>query len=262
MKIATWNVNSIKMRLPNLLEWLKEASPDVVLLQELKVVENSFPDLEIGDAGYNTAVWGQQTYNGVAILSKLPISDVKRGLPGDQDDDHARYIEAEIGGIRVASLYLPNGNPINTDKFPYKLRWMERLTDHATELLESEEPFVLAGDYNLCPEDQDVFSPAEFAGDALCQPESRARYRELMYLGLTDAFRALHPAEANAYTYWSYQAGAHRKGQGVRIDHILLSPALADRLVACDVDRKPRAQAKASDHTPIWCELGPEPQPW
>ena len=263
MKIASWNVNSIKARLPNLIEYLKDAAPDVLLLQELKLVDEQFPELEIGDVGYNSAVWGQPTYNGVAILSKMPISDVKRGLPGDDDDDHARYIEAETGGIRVASLYLPNGNPIDSPKFSYKLAWMKRLAIHARELLEREEAFVLGGDYNVGPTEADVFSVNAVATDAIFRPESRAAFREIVYLGLTDAFRALHPDEQRAYTYWSYQAGSFRKGQGLRIDHLLLSPQLADRLVGCDIDKKPRAQEKASDHTPIWCEISdPPPSPW
>lgn len=263
MKIATWNVNSIKARLPNLIEYLKEAQPDVLLLQELKLAEEQFPELEIGDLGYNSAVLGQPTYNGVAILSKQPISDVKRGLPGDDDDDHARYIEAETGGIRVASLYLPNGNPVDTPKFSYKLAWMKRLAQHARELLEREEAFVLGGDYNVSPNEVDVFSVNAVATDAIFRPESRAAFREILYLGLTDAFRAMHPDEQRAYTYWSYQAGSFRKGQGFRIDHLLLSPSLADRLVACDIDKKPRAQEKASDHTPVWCEISEPPaSPW
>ena len=263
MRIATWNVNSIKARLPNLIEYLREASPDVLLLQELKLTEEAFPEMEIGDLGYNSAVWGQPTYNGVAILSKLPIADVKRGLPGDDDDDHARYIEAEIGGMRVASLYLPNGNPIDTPKFSYKLAWMKRLALHTQELLEREEAFVLGGDYNVCPTEADVFSVTAMATDAVFRPESRAAFREIVYLGLTDAFRAMHPDEARAFTYWSYQAGCFRKGHGLRIDHLLLSPAVADRLVACDIDKKPRTQEKASDHTPVWCEISdPPPSPW
>ena len=256
MKLATWNVNSIKVRLPLLLDYLREAEPDVVLLQELKAVDEAFPELEIGDLGYNAAVWGQKTYNGVAILSKMPLDDVTRGLPGGDGDDQARYIEAETGGIRVASLYAPNGNPLGTDKFDYKLAWMDRLIAHAADLAESDSPFALCGDYNVCPADADAYEPAEFAGDAICQPETRAKYRELILGGLTDSFRALHPDEAGAYSYWSYQAGAWRKGHGVRIDMLLLSPHLADRLTASDIDKKPRAQAKASDHTPVWCELG------
>ncbi len=259
MKLVTWNVNSIKARLPNVLEYLREANPDVVMLQELKAEEAAFPHLEIGDLGYNAAVLGQKTYNGVAILSKFPIADVRRDLPGDDEDEHARYIEAETNGIRVASIYLPNGNPVGTDKFSYKLAWMKRLVLHARELLESEEPFVLGGDFNVTPTDLDVFNPVGNAMDAVCRPESRAAWRELVYLGLTDAFRAIHPDEARAYSYWDYRAGSFRKGDGMRIDHFLLSPAMADRLVGCDIDKKPRAQEKASDHTPVWIEIGGGP---
>ena len=259
MRLATWNVNSIKARLPNVVEYLRENNPDVVLLQELKAADEDFPNLEIGDLGYNTAVLGQKTYNGGAILSKFPIADIRRDLPGDDEDEHARYIEAETNGIRVASIYLPNGNPIDTPKFSYKLAWMKRLAIHARELLESEEPFVLGGDFNVTPTDFDVYNPVANAMDAVCRPESRAAWRELVNLGLTDAVRALHPDEARAFSYWDYRAGSFRKGDGMRIDHFLLSPALADRLVAADIDKKPRAQEKASDHTPVWIELGPPP---
>ncbi|MBM3507883.1 MAG: exodeoxyribonuclease III [Alphaproteobacteria bacterium] len=259
MRLATWNVNSIKARLPNVVDYLREASPDVVLLQELKAPEQDFPHLEIGDLGYNAAVLGQKTYNGVAILSKFPIADIRRDLPGDDEDEHARYIEGETAGIRVASLYLPNGNPIESPKFDYKLAWMKRLAIHARELLESEEPFVLGGDFNVTPTDVDVFNPVANARDAVCRPEARAGWRELVYLGLTDAFRALHPDETRAFSYWDYRAGSFRKGDGMRIDHFLLSPALADRLTACDIDKKPRAQEKASDHTPVWIELADAP---
>ncbi|MDA0654629.1 MAG: exodeoxyribonuclease III [Proteobacteria bacterium] len=255
MKIATWNVNSITVRLPHVLDYLRAASPDVLLLQELKAVDEAFPDTEIGDAGYNCAVWGQRTYNGVAILSKTPLDDIQRGLPGDEDEPQARYIEAETNGIRVASIYLPNGNPVDGPKFPYKLSWMDRLIDHAAALLETDSPFVLGGDYNVCPADADVYDPADFADDALCRPESRSRFRALVNLGLTEAFRALHPDETGAYSYWGYQGGAWRKGHGLRIDHLLLSPHLSDRLVECEIDREPRAREKASDHTPVWCEL-------
>jgi exodeoxyribonuclease-3 len=255
MRLATWNVNSIKARLPNVVEYLQENSPDVVLLQELKAPEEDFPHLEIGDLGYNAAVLGQKTYNGVAILSKFPIADIRRDLPGDDEDEHARFLSAETNGIRMASLYLPNGNPIDSPKFAYKLAWMKRLALHARELLDSDEEFVLGGDFNVTPTDFDVYNPAANAHDAVCRPEARAAWRELVYLGLTDAFRALHPDEARAYSYWDYRAGSFRKGEGLRIDHFLLSPTLADRLVAADIDKKPRAQEKASDHTPVWIEI-------
>jgi exodeoxyribonuclease-3 len=254
MRIATWNVNSIKARLPRVLEWLKDANPDVVLLQELKVVDENFPRMEIEDLGYNVESHGQKTYNGVAILSKRPIEDVERGLPGDDDDEQARYIEATIGTARVASIYLPNGNPIDTDKFPYKLAWMDRLIAHTRSLLATEECFVLGGDYNVCPQDIDCYAPERFTNDALCQPESRSKFREMVYLGLTDAYRVQHP-NVVAYSYWDYTAGAWQKDNGVRIDHLLLSPQAADRLQATGIDKDPRGKERPSDHTPVWCDI-------
>ncbi len=258
MLLATWNVNSIKARLENVLSWLKEAGPDVVLLQELKCVDEAFPREPIEDLGYNIAVHGQKTYNGVAILSKFPLEDVATGLPGAErqpEDDHARYIEAVTGGVRVASIYLPNGNPVPGPKFDYKLGWMDRLVAHAGDLLALEERTVLAGDYNVCPTDADVFDPARFAGDALCQPESRARFRQILNMGYTEAWRAFHPDGPQEYSYWDYQGGAWDQNNGLRIDHLLLSPQAADCLSRCGIDRGPRAAPKASDHTPVWCEL-------
>ncbi len=254
MKIATWNINSIKSRLPHVTAYLKEVSPDVLLLQELKSQEENFPGSEIEDLGYNFAMVGQKTYNGVAIMAKQPIEVEQRALPGDSMDEQARYIEAIVGKIRVASMYLPNGNPIGTEKFAYKLAWMDRLIAHVKTLLTYEEPLVLGGDYNVCPTDDDVYDPDGFAGDALCHPETRARFRTLCYLGLTDALRALHP-ELGLYTFWDYQAGCWHKDQGLRIDHLLLSPQAADRLIASGVDKGPRGKEKPSDHTPVWCEL-------
>ena len=254
MKIATWNVNSIKVRLPRLIDWLTTAQPDVVVLQEIKCVDENFPALEIEDLGYNVAVHGQKTYNGVAILSKHPLEDVAAGLPGDDSDEQARYLEAFTGGVRIASIYLPNGNPVPGEKFDYKLAWMERLVTHAQDLLKWEEPLVLAGDYNVCPQDIDTFDPVGFADDALCQPESRNRFRQLVNLGFTDALRAFHSEQI--FSYWDYQRGAWEKDHGVRIDHLLLSPQAADRLKDAGVDREPRGKEKPSDHTPVWCELG------
>jgi exodeoxyribonuclease III len=254
MRIATWNVNSVKARLPRVLDWLKEANPDVALLQELKVVDEGFPALEIGDLGYNIAVHGQKSWNGVAILAKRPIEDVVRGLPNPGDDAQARYIEATVGTVRVASIYLPNGNPVETDKFPYKLAWMDRLIERTRHLLDEEHALVLGGDYNVCPEDVDCFDPHAFADDALCRRESRAKYRELVYLGLTEAWRALHPHEVG-YSFWDYQAGCWERNQGLRIDHMLLNPQAADRLVACEIDKTPRGKERPSDHTPVWCEI-------
>ena len=258
MRIATWNVNSVKVRLPNLLAWLKETQPDVALLQELKISDENFPAMEVEELGYNLALHGQKTYNGVAILSKRPLEDVRRGLPGGDGDTHSRYVEAVTGGVRVASIYLPNGNPVDTDKFTYKLSWMDRLAAHATELLGYEEQVVLGGDYNVCPTDLDVCDPVAFATDAVCQPESRAKFRVLLNLGYTEAYRALHPAKV-AWSYWDYQAGAWEKDRGIRIDHLLLSPQAADRLTACDIDKDERGKIKPSDHVPVWVELSEMP---
>jgi len=255
MKIASWNVNSIKARLPNVVAWLKEAAPDVALLQELKTVEGGFPFMEIEELGYNCAVAGQKSYNGVAVLSKFPMEIETKVLPGDDEDEQARYLEAFTNGVRVASIYLPNGNPTPGPKYDYKLAWMRRLVDHARELLEHDEVVVLGGDYNVCPTDADVHDPIGWADDALCLPQSRAHFRELLWLGYTEAFRTLHPHEQRAWSFWDYQGGAWQRDLGVRIDHLLLSPLAADRLTACEIDRGPRAQEKASDHTPIWCEL-------
>ena len=259
-KIATWNVNSIKARLPNVLEWLKAAEPDVVCLQEIKCVTEKFPRLEIEDAGYSVAVLGQKTYNGVAILARGNIEDVRTGLPGMSDDEQARYIEGavELDGrmIRIASIYLPNGNPVDSEKFPYKLRWMDALRDHAADLLKQEEPVVLAGDYNIIPEDGDVYDPDRWRDDALFRMESRRKFRAILNLGYTEAYRTLH-REIGRYTFWDYQGGAWQKGFGLRIDHLLLSPQATDLLEACDIDTAPRGKPKASDHTPIWCTLKP-----
>lgn len=268
VKIATWNVNSVKARLPNLLTWLREATPDIVLLQETKCVDDAFPRLEIEDLGYNLAVHGQKTYNGVAILSKGPLDDIRSGLPDGEGDDHARYIEAvaSFGDVvlRVASIYLPNGNPVGadpvgsaplSDKYLFKLAWMDRLRRHAQAVLALEEPTVFGGDYNIIPSAQDVYAPDAWREDALFRLESREKFRALVNLGLTDAYRALHPDQSRAYTFWDYQAGAWQRDNGLRIDHLLLSPQAADMLTACDIDKAPRGREKASDHTPIWCEL-------
>ena len=254
MKIATWNVNSVKARLPRLLDYLRAEAPDVVLLQETKVVDEAFPALEIEELGYNAAVHGQKTYNGVAILARRPIEDVVRGLDGDAADGQARYMEGTVGTVRAASIYLPNGNPVGTDKFAYKLSWMARLRDRVKELLEEEETCVLGGDYNVCPADIDVYDPPAFADDALCRPETRNLFRSIVFLGLTDAVRAFHPGPG-IYSYWDYQRGAWTKDHGLRIDHLLLTPPAADRLRAADVDRRPRGKERASDHTPVWCEI-------
>ena len=257
MKIATFNVNSIKARLGNLKDWLGEAEPDIVCLQEIKCVDDAFPKGEIEELGYNVAVHGQKTYNGVAILSRHPLEDVTAGLPGDKSDEQARYLEAVIstdgGVVRVASIYLPNGNG-GDEKYAYKLKWMDRLIKHARGLLAYEEPLVLAGDYNVIPTDDDVYDPAAWAEDALFLPETRAKFHELLNLGLTDAFRACH-TEAHRYSFWDYQRGAWQKDNGIRIDHLLLSAQAADRLTGCDIDRAVRGREKPSDHTPVWASF-------
>jgi exodeoxyribonuclease-3 len=254
MRIATWNVNSVKQRLEHLKRFLDEVSPDVVCLQELKCQEPAFPAAEIEACGYGVAVLGQKAFNGVALLSRSPLSEVRRGLPGDDEDEQARYIEARVetpsGFVRVASIYLPNGNPLGTPKFPYKLAWMERLRRHAEALLALEEPLVLAGDYNVIPEARDVSDPENWGGDALFQPESRGAYRRLLGLGLTDALRACDDA-AGLYTFWDYQAGAWQRNRGIRIDHLLLSPQAADRLTGVEIHKATRGWDKPSDHVPV-----------
>lgn len=254
VKIATWNVNSIKARLPNVLDWLGTAAPDVALLQELKCRDDGFPRLEIEAQGYRCAVHGQKSYNGVAILSKEPIEDLRVGLPGDDSDEQARYLEGTTFGLRVASIYLPNGNPVASDKYPYKLAWMGRLRDHAAGLLEQEIPAVLGGDYNVIPAAEDCYDPKGWAGDALFKPETRQAFRSILNLGFTEAFRALR-RQAGAYSFWDYQGGAWQNDHGIRIDHFLLSPQAADRLRDCVIDREPRGKKKASDHTPVICDL-------
>ena len=253
--IATWNVNSINARLPNVLDWLGTAQPDIALLQEIKCVDPAFPTEAVGELGYNAAVHGQKSYNGVAILARRPIEDVRRGLPGDEGDEQARYLEATVGDLRVATIYLPNGNPIGTEKFAYKLAWMNRLRAHAAALLDLDQPVVLGGDYNVIPEPEDCHDPKAWAGDALFQPESRRALRAILHLGYTEAFRALHPDERGAYSFWDYQGGAFQLDHGIRIDHLLLSPQAADRLLACAIDKAPRRQPKASDHTPVTVTL-------
>jgi exodeoxyribonuclease III len=255
MQIATFNVNSIKARLSNVTEWLAAAQPDVVCLQELKCTEDGFPGLAIAQAGYQAVVSGQKSYNGVAILAREPIEDVVTGLPGGDGDEQARYIEATVAGVRIASLYLPNGNPVTTEKFTYKLAWLERLHAHAAGLLEQDLPVVLAGDYNVIPEPIDCYDPVAWEGDALFRPESRRAFRTLLHQGYYDAFRALHPEEEGAYSFWDYQAGAFQLDHGIRIDHLLLSSGAVDRLSACRIDKEPRSRPKASDHTPVIVEL-------
>ncbi len=254
LTIATWNVNSVRQRIEHLVAWLRDKSPDVVCLQEIKTIDETFPAVEIEALGYNVAVHGQKTFNGVAILSKLPLEDVRRGLPGDPTDEQARYIEAVVshgeGAFRIASIYLPNGNPAPGDKYDYKLRWMERLRLHAAELLTLEEPLVLAGDYNVIPQAMDCHDPALWINDALFMPSTRAAFQALLALGLTEAVRATTD-DAKLYTFWDYQAGAWQKNNGIRIDHLLLSPQAADRLQMTAIDKDMRDQEKPSDHVPV-----------
>jgi exodeoxyribonuclease-3 len=255
MKIATWNVNSVKARMTNVIEWLTAVNPDVVFLQEIKCETDSFPAMEFQALGYKTAVHGQKSYNGVAILSRHLMEDVQRDLPDAGGDVQARYIEATIKGVRVASLYLPNGNPMGTEKYDYKLSWFERLQRHAATLLAGERPIVLGGDYNVIPEADDVFDPKGWEEDALYHPRTRAAWRRLLSLGYAEAFRALHPIQKHAFTFWDYQAGSWQRDAGLRIDHFLLSPEATDRLVSCSIDRVPRGKEKASDHTPVILEI-------
>lgn len=259
MKIATWNVNSIKARLDNALAWLGQEKPDIACLQELKCEDQAFPAAAFEELGYNVITHGQKSYNGVAILSKQKPEDVRRGLDGEDEDTQARYIEAVFslgaGVVRVASIYLPNGNPPDTEKFAYKLRWMDRLKAHAKSLLALEEPLVLAGDYNVIPTPLDAKFPEQWTADALFRPESRAKFRELVNLGFTDAVRQVHGDAPGLYTFWDYQAGAWQRNNGIRIDHLLLSPQAADLLVDARIEREVRTQERPSDHVPVVVEL-------
>ncbi|MBU3055264.1 exodeoxyribonuclease III [Pseudomonas indica] len=259
LKIATFNINGIRSRLPALLEWLEREAPDVACLQELKAPDTAFPIDAIQAAGYG-AIWqGQPSWNGVAILAKgaEPL-EIRRGLPGMEDDSHSRYLEAAVQGVIVASLYLPNGNPQPGPKFDYKLTWFERLIAHAAGLLESGHPVVLAGDFNVVPTDEDIYNPRSWLKDALLQPESRACYQRLLAQGWTDAIRARYPDE-RIYTFWDYFRQHWEKNSGLRIDHLLLSPDLAPRLRDAGVDRWVRGQPHASDHAPTWITLERSP---
>jgi len=255
MKIATYNVNGVNGRLPVLLRWLNEAKPDIVCLQELKAPQEKFPEEAIRDAGYH-AIWhGQKSWNGVAILSrKGKPEEIRRELPGDPDDLHSRYLEAKVDGIIVGCLYLPNGNPAPGPKLDYKLDWFKRFTAHAAKLLKSGEPVVLAGDYNVMPTELDVYKPERWVDDALFRPEVRSAFAKLVGQGWTDALRTQHPDEV-IYTFWDYFRNAYGRNAGLRIDHLLLSPALAKRLTAADVDREVRGWEKTSDHAPVWIKL-------
>jgi len=257
MKIATWNIAGIKARLATLLAWLEQDKPDIVCLQEVKSVDESFPREAIEALGYHVETHGQKGFNGVALLSRHSPEEVTRSLPGDDSDGQARFIEGVYstseGIIRVASLYLPNGNPVNSDKYPYKLSWMKRLHDFAGQRLQLEEPLVLAGDYNVIASPQDARNPKQWEGDALFLPQTKAAFRQILNLGFTDAIRAVSN-EAD-YTFWDFQGGAWPKNNGIRIDHLLLSPEAADRLVSAYVQKNMRGREKPSDHVPVWIEL-------
>ena len=258
MRIATWNVNSIRQRLDHLLTWLGECQPDIVCLQEIKCVDEAFPREPIEALGYNVVVHGQKTFNGVALLSKYPLDEATPRLAGDDLDEHARFIEGVVslksGAVRIACLYLPNGNPVDTEKYPYKLKWMERLRTFTKLRLQTEEPLILAGDFNVIPAARDVHNPAAWLNDALFKPETRDSFQTLLGLGMTDALRAVTD-EPGQYTFWDYQAGAWQKNWGIRIDHLLLSPQASDRLIDAGIDKYVRAWEKPSDHVPVWVDL-------
>ena len=254
MRIATWNVNSVRQRLDHLLTWLQECRPDIVCLQEIKCLDEAFPREPIEALGYNVVTHGQKTFNGVALLSKYPLDEATLRLAGDDLDLHARFIEGVVslksGVVRVACLYLPNGNPVGTEKYPYKLRWMERLREFTAQRLKTEEPLILAGDFNVIPTARDVHNPAAWTEDALFKPETRESFQALLGLGMTDALRAVTD-EPGQYTFWDYQAGAWQKNCGIRIDHLLLSPQAADRLEDVTIHREVRGWEKPSDHVPV-----------
>lgn len=259
MKIVTWNINGVRARIGNLTHWLRESAPDIVCLQEIKSVDEQFPKAEIEALGYNVETHGQKGFNGVALLSKLPFDEVNRGLAGDEEDEQARFMEGVFstpkGALRVVSLYLPNGNPIDDPvKFPYKLSWMERLERWARQRLELEEALVLAGDYNVIPEPIDAKNPQAWVNDALFQPESRQAFRRLKNLGFTEAVRAVTD-KPDIYTFWDYQGGAWQKNNGIRIDHLLLSPEAADILGSASIEKHVRAWEKPSDHVPVAIDL-------
>lgn len=262
MKLASFNINGIKARQPALLDWLQASKPDLVMLQEIKSIDDAFPSTAIEDLGYHVETHGQKSFNGVALLSRYPLEDVTRGLPGDDTDEQARWIEATVIGesdgqsrsLRVCGLYLPNGNPAPGPKYDYKLSWMERMKARAAELLASEEPFLMAGDYNVIPQDEDAARPDAWRKDALALPTSRQAFRELMHMGFTDAFRSVVQGPGH-YSFWDYQAGAWDRDDGIRIDHFLLSPQAADMLSGCWIEKEVRGREKPSDHVPVLIEL-------
>src|ERR1700691_5951890 len=252
-KVASWNLNSVRSRVTHVTTWLKAHEPDVLLLQELKGTE--FPSEVFKSLGYESVAVTQKAYNGVAILSRHPMETIAKALGGDDSDGHARFLEVIIKGIRIVNIYLPNGNPVGSDKFAYKLAWMDRLTKEMSAWRKEDLPVLIGGDFNVIPEDIDCHKPSSWIHDALFQPEPRARYRALLSLGYTDAFRALHPDEKGQFTFWDYWRQAFEHNRGIRIDHFLLSPKVAGRLQSCEIDRGPRAQPQPSDHTPIMVEL-------
>ncbi|MBQ2263411.1 MAG: exodeoxyribonuclease III [Loktanella sp.] len=259
MKIATFNINGVKARIDTLTTWLRDTQPDVAILQEIKSVDEGFPRSEIEDLGYNVETHGQKGFNGVALLSKLPLEDVTRGLPGDETDEQARWIEATVVGdvaVRICGLYLPNGNPAPGPKFDYKLAWMDRLLARARDLLAEEQPAIMAGDYNIIPQAMDAAKPDAWRDDALFRLDSRAAFRRILNLGFTEAFRAREMGPGH-YSFWDYQAGAWEKNNGIRIDHHLLTPQAADLLADCWIEKDLRAGDKPSDHVPVWVELRP-----
>lgn len=252
MKIASWNVNSIKARKDHVIKYLQDTDLDVLMVQELKGLD--FPEMDFKLIGYETAAVTQKAYNGVAVFSKTPINVILEALPGDDSDEQARYIEFETNGLRLINIYLPNGNPIGTEKFTYKLDWMKRLKDRLKHLKDNNIPFAIGGDFNIIPEDKDCHNPAAWSNDALKQPESIAAYRALINLGLTEAFR-IYNQSAGQYSFWDYQRGAWQKNEGIRIDHFLLSPEIADKIQSCEIDKTPRGWERPSDHTPIIIEI-------
>lgn len=254
MKIAIWNVNSIKARLEHVKNWLETSQVDVLMIQELKGLE--FPSLDFDSIGYQNVAATQKSYNGVATLSKHKIDALYTKLPGFEEDQQARYIEADINGLRLINIYLPNGNPVDTEKFPYKIKWMNHLYERAKTLREEKIPFLIGGDFNIIPEDKDCYDPTVWKGDALYHIESLKKFRSLINLGLTDAFR-VHNTTSEQYSFWDYQAGCWPQNKGIRIDHFLTSPTITDRIKSCTIDKEPRGWNKASDHTPVILELNP-----
>ncbi len=252
LKIATWNVNSIKARLPVVLRWLEAEQPDIALLQELKTQEEGFPFLEIDSLGYHAIIKGQKTYNGVAILSKEPLELISDTL---FEDEQARFLEVKTGDSHVINIYAPNGNPVDTEKYLYKLEWMDHLEKRIKILIEKDVPFLIGGDFNIIPQDHDCYDPVAWSNDALFKHETRKIYRRLINLGLTDAYRALNPDKEHSYTFWDYQAGRWNKDEGIRIDHFLVSAHIADRMEQCWIDKTPRGWEKPSDHTPVLIEI-------